>query len=336
VGFLQTFSAVDIGTTESRESAQPWPPGCNDTVELPSRAQVAALIGIRTPAAMEAKRQEIIDFIWKGRGLPRSDAVRLRANVSNPITTLELKNLAAVDELVVTMDSLTSHIYRFRSKVSNGRLALYHAGHTASPWAAGGDITISAFLARGYDILAFSMPGYGSNAIFSQSLATTSPHDSFAPLETEAFTPLQYFVEPIAIALNYVMNRHDYTDVRMIGISGGGWTTTLYAAIDPRIRVSYPVAGSLPLYLRTTTCGAPEMGDWEQSLSGLYALVDYSELYVLGGYGAGRKQVQVLNQFDSCCFWGTRYRSYEGKVRQVSKGLGFGSFKVVLDSSLIG
>ena len=36
----------------------------------------------------------------------------------------------------------------------------------------------------------------------------------------------------------------------MIGLSGGGWTTTVYAAIDPRIVKSIPVAGTLPLYLR--------------------------------------------------------------------------------------
>ena len=38
----------------------------------------------------------------------------------------------------------------------------------------------------------------------------------------------------------------------MIGISGGGWTTTVYPAIDTRISESFSVAGSLPLSLRNT------------------------------------------------------------------------------------
>ena len=29
----------------------------------------------------------------------------------------------------------------------------------------------------------------------------------------------------------------------MIGLSGGGWTTAVEAAIDPRIKLSIPVAG---------------------------------------------------------------------------------------------
>eukprot|EP00662_Eupelagonemidae_sp_cell21_P020620 gene20620-19998_t len=37
--------------------------------------------------------------------------------------------------------------------------------------------------------------------------------------------------------------------VHLLGLSGGGWTVTLAAAIDPRIHVSIPLAGSLPWYL---------------------------------------------------------------------------------------
>ena len=36
----------------------------------------------------------------------------------------------------------------------------------------------------------------------------------------------------------------------MIGLSGGGWTTTVAAAIDPRVGLSIPVAGSLPFDMR--------------------------------------------------------------------------------------
>ena len=33
----------------------------------------------------------------------------------------------------------------------------------------------------------------------------------------------------------------------MIGLSGGGWSTTVAAALDPRIGLSLPVAGSVHL-----------------------------------------------------------------------------------------
>jgi hypothetical protein len=37
-----------------------------------------------------------------------------------------------------------------------------------------------------------------------------------------------------------------YKHIVMAGLSGGGWTTTISAAIDPRITLSMPIAGSMP------------------------------------------------------------------------------------------
>jgi hypothetical protein len=119
----------------------------------------------------------------------------------------------------------------------------------------------------------------------------------------------------------------------MIGISGGGWTTTLAAAVDPRIRVSVPVAGSLPMYLRTPPCAtAGDVGDYEQHEPTLFSMVDYLDLYVLGAYGRGRAQLQVLNQYDPYCFAGVRYRTYSEMLKGVVHGL-HGRYDVFLDSS---
>jgi len=88
--------------------------------------------------------------------------------------------------------------------------------------------------------------------------------------------PLNFFMEPIAVALNYVTKEHNYKQIVMTGISGGGWSTILYAAIDPRISLSYPVAGSVPFFLRDV-----DWGDWEQNVTDLYRIADYPELYIL-------------------------------------------------------
>ena len=57
-----------------------------------------------------------------------------------------------------------------------------------------------------------------------------------------------------------------YKRVVMVGLSGGGWTTTVAAAIDPRIDLSIPVAGSLPFAMRTAHAGDPyhDLGYYEQ------------------------------------------------------------------------
>ena len=55
----------------------------------------------------------------------------------------------------------------------------------------------------------------------------------------------------------------------MAGLSGGGWTTTLYAAIDPSIRYSFPVAGTIPLYLRTGDRSGTKSNIWMSSIASL-------------------------------------------------------------------
>ena len=59
-----------------------------------------------------------------------------------------------------------------------------------------------------------------------------------------------WFVRTQVVALNYSARQFAHEDVVMIGLSVGGWTMTLYAALDPRVRLSFPVAGTLPDYLR--------------------------------------------------------------------------------------
>jgi hypothetical protein len=135
----------------------------------------------------------------------------------------------------------------------------------------------------------------------------------------------------LPITLKYIKQYYTFSSISMIGVSGGGWTTTLYAAIDPGIQYSYPVAGSLPLFLRAAPCNDSQ--DWEQFGPSLYKKVDYTDLYILGAYGKGRVQVQMLNHYDSCCFEGIRYLTYENIVKSIVNKLGKGEFDVFLDSS---
>ena len=111
-----------------------------------------------------------------------------------------------------------------------------------------------------------------------------------------------FFVEPVAVALNHVAKQYAPEDVIMIGLSGG-WTTTLYAATDPRVRLNSPVAGTLPDCLRVGRPG--DRGDWEQFYPDLHKIANYLDLYVMGSTGRGRQQRQVLNEHATCCFWGS-------------------------------
>jgi len=158
---------------------------------------------------------------------------------------------------------------------------------------------------------------------------------------------MKFLLEPTAVFINYLKQRaaddgfSAYNDYSMVGFSGRGWATTLYAAIDPTISLSIPVPGSLPLYLR---CCTGSIGDQEQFDPGFCQIAGYLDLYVLGSSGLGRRQVQVLNRQDTCCFGqsqfnvlGTTYseaiRDYERRVRAAVKRVGCGSFSVVSDDA---
>lgn len=85
---------------------------------------------------------------------------------------------------------------------------------------------------------------------------------------------------PINTVLNYIEAKYTFKDFSMVGISGGGCTTHLYAAVDPRIKTSFPVAGSLPRYLRTAQCSS-NLGHSEGD-EGTGAVINGKEIHTVG------------------------------------------------------
>ena len=184
-------------------------------------------------------------------------------------------------------------------------LCLVHQGHAGiAPGTRPVALEFSQWVHRelGCDMLYMWMPLYGPNEQHGYP-----PHHSFFAQWQAAGDPLRtlrYFLEPPALAVNWALAR-GYDDVHMTGLSGGGWTTTVYAAIDPRIRVSLPLAGSLPWYLFPDH----QVGDYEQRLQPNESVwyltkANFTELYVLAALEPARVAVQVLHEDDPCCFHG--------------------------------
>ena len=199
--------------------------------------------------------------------------------------------------------------------------------------------TINSLLSDGYSVLAVFMQHM--NYVLPNDCGVPSHDEMFQTLHTEG-SVMKFFMEPVAVSLNYLQTPEPrrsvptYQDFSMVGLSGGGWTTVVYAAIDPRIKLSFPVAGSLPLYLRFPA----SEGDTEQNLAPFYRIAGYPDLHVMGSDGAGRRQVQILNRRDDCCFGEQFHRadltgmsfdravhSYEWRVRDTLSTLGAGSFR---------
>ena len=313
----------NTGYERIREMLQPTPVILLGNVP---QVDVEALLRIHSKEDVEETRRKLLKEIFGKEELPSWKPsvdmnVRLETNVLTDYQTDRLNvNLA---HHINTLFYLVHPPNRYQQ-----RLIVYHSGHGG--FSEESDFpNVRTFLENGFDVMLGYMPLKGKSEDMFFYSECCGPirflsHEQFAWLDH----PMSYFLEPIAVSLNYT-EQYGYKAYYMTGISGGGWTTTVYAAIDPRIKRSFPVAGSLPLWLRRDNI---DLGDFEQIYLPLYSIANYEELYLLGGYGAGRSQLQIFNEVDPCCFQGDgRHLLYEGVIQKRLKELGEGSFNVLID-----
>jgi hypothetical protein len=304
-------------------------------------------ITIHSAREATEKRSALIRYIWGRQGFPEKSVPNVvLTNVPSPIK--QLANLARVDEFRMDLaPGLQGLSYHFIPQKANNELVVVHHGHacTLDDDASAADVgyglqrTINGLLREGYGVLGVYMPHMRPGDC-------TGGHDAMFKANTVG-SPLKYFLEPTALSLNYLKTHSraghfpEYRAFHMTGLSGGGWTTTVYAAIDPGIQCSFPVAGTIPLYLRT----GGSVGDREQFEPSFYKIASYPDLYVLGSHGKARKQVQILVQRDDCCFGAAQHdpksagkpyaeamREYETRVTTVLKDIG-GSFRLEIDET---
>lgn len=302
-------------------------------------------ITIHSARDAREKRRLLISYLWGSNGFPRHRLPVVLTNVASPVR--ELTHLRRVDEFRIEMaPGLEGLAYHFIPDHPNRQLVVVHHGHacTLDDDPSDADVgfglqrTIHALLREGYGVLGVFMPHMRPGDC-------SGGHDALFRTNTIG-SPIKYFLEPVAVSLNYLERQSRpgkfprYREFHMTGLSGGGWTTTIYAAIDPRIHDSFPVAGTIPLFLRT----GGSVGDREQFETTFYQLAGYPDLYILGAEGRGRKQVQILVRRDDCCFGegqhdpqrsGAAYadamRQYESAIRQALARFTRPSFRLVID-----
>lgn len=299
-------------------------------------------ITIHSAADVAAKRKALIEYIWGSDGWPKR-LPEVIANIDNPVK--QISGFERVDEVRIDMaPGLQGLAYHFIPKQANGELVVVHHGHACS---FGDDAslqeTINALLREGYGVLGVFMP-------HKRPGDCTGGHDAMFLMQTTG-SPMKYFLESTAVSLNYLKSRAatdhfpSYAQFHMTGLSGGGWTTTVYAAIDPTIRCSFPVAGTIPLYLRARG----SVGDLEQTESSFYRIAGYPDLYLLGAHGKGRIQVQILGRRDTCCFGEAQHdpkttgmdyddamHEYATRVQAAARQLGDASYRLEIDETVAG
>ena len=302
-----------------------------------NQVDVNSLIKINSESDIDQKRDFLIEYFWDVESFMRvkdkSQLPEVEIDISDS-NYKDFQNLKRIDRLTVEMGyGISSVSYLFTPGQSNGKLILYHQGH-------GGDFllgkdTIQFFLDRNFTVLAMAMPLLGMNnqpvvEIDGLGEMKLISHKKLGLLEANNFNPMKLFLEPILINLNFLDKEYNFKRYSMIGLSGGGWTTVVYSAIDERISDSFSVGGSMPFYLRVDS---RDMGDYEQTNIELYKNVNYLELYVLGAYGDGRQHIQIFNKNDPCCFSGNGYETYEFVIKDKMSQLGKGNFQIFIDDT---
>jgi len=302
-----------------------------------NQANVYSLIKIDSKSDIDQKRDFLIEYFWDVGSFQRvkdkSQLPEVEIKISDS-SYKDFQNLKRIDRLTVEMEyGINSVSYLFIPEQSNEKLILYHQGH-------GGDFllgkdTIQFFLDRNFTVLAMAMPLLGMNnqpVIEIDGLGEMKliSHKKLRLLEANNFNPMKLFLEPVQTNLNFLDKEYNFKRYSMIGLSGGGWTTVVYSAIDERISDSFSVGGSIPFYLRVDS---RDMGDYEQTNIELYKNVNYLELYVLGAYGDGRQHIQIFNKNDPCCFSGNGYETYEFVIKDKMSQLGKGTFQILIDDT---
>lgn len=333
---LLLLAALGSCAGPSPQLAQPEMAVSTNSVD-PLSLNPAPFILANSPAAAQAMRAKLIQFIWKRDTVPLDAFPEAFAGEGPRTVNAAFDQAASVTRLRTSMEhGLWSDSYFFQPASRNGCLILYHAGHGEPFDTSGAPDVIQEALRYGCDVLLLFMPLTFDNpqpvVTFPFGPLRFVDHASLGYFESDDFNPLKYFVHPVTASLNYAIKQHGpYAFIGMAGLSGGAWTTTVYAALDTRIQVSLPVSGTMPKYLLSVV--GYGLGDWEQANPGLARIASYLDMYALGTY-PNRQQIQGVNYRDTaynptCCGGrpGEVAKLYMTAVDTIARNWG-GSFSV--------
>jgi hypothetical protein len=281
-------------------------------ISLVSNAQVESIPDVDA-SNIDSLRSEVANAIFGSESIPEFKLVNEPGNTSVLAMQYPPEHVGRLEIGTVTLKyGFVSKIYIIHPEQDNGLNIpiIYHSGHGYGVFHEDETVnfdglTISHFLSKGFTVIGIDMPFNGENESPAEVTEDNRTYAMWGHVDLFYLkNPFYYFLAPIKSVINYLQIERNYNEFIMYGLSGGGWTTTLYSAIDTRIRLSFPVAGSVPMPIRQER----DMGDMEQFYAGLYDVHNYTTLYFLGSAGVGRKQYQVSFKKDPCCF------AYDGRV----------------------
>ena len=292
-------------------------------------------ITIRTAQEAKLRRKKLANAIWGSPELPADYSLGPPApiDLDAPIPAecpeisryheplrcetgryRGIANLADVTQReFVIPPHFRSYVAEFEPHVWNQWTIFYNHGYAGTYHEQYRNI--ARLIERSYTVLAFNLPGLGGNRMMADGLA--SVHQTMGP---------------IMLALDYTTRQSKSKGMATIGFSAGGMAGALAAALDPRFRATYTVASPIyPVALTDPKLEPPPIARLPELLDS----AGFLDLFVLGtsGYGnAPRRQLQIFNQFDRCCWRNRTGLLYADAVKQAASKLG-GEFEVRIDES---
>jgi hypothetical protein len=203
------------------------------------------------PFSGVSTRQKILATIWESGKISTRSIPDSIVPVHNVSLAPHARQITwNISGQFFPLTSTTFYNPRSASGRTSDTIVLHHHGHAKScDNAAGCPIWFDFYNVTSFihdeleaDYFMLYMPLLGPN----QQHGYPEHHQWFNQWEAKGDKTIRYFVEPLHLTVNYALAL-GYKRVVMMGKSGGGWTTTVCSALDPRIDVSFPIAGSIPL-----------------------------------------------------------------------------------------
>tara|TARA_Y100000591_G_C21793557_1_gene678003 strand:- start:219 stop:1409 length:1191 start_codon:yes stop_codon:yes gene_type:complete len=211
------------------------------------------------------------------------------------------------------------------NKISN-KIIIYNQGHGGSSYNHEYFLKLkSKYISEGYDILNLNMPLRGMNFLINKyTNLPINPYKNFLPSEninypflgTDDHQLFRYFYDknfpnkkPLSVFLsgNYyliknILSLNNYSEIKIIGHSGGGLQAIYYMFLIPEISKGYISSGFFTKTHRLDNTG----GDWEHYYSDFIINNSYFDL-IYGSlmdenYKFSRELIFQFNNLDpSCC-----------------------------------
>jgi hypothetical protein len=241
---------------------------------------------ITTLGQLATARTTLINEVFSGGvGLPTDLATK--AIDGSPFTTVT--GLNKVEKLTIPGDAAAKPRLWTPNSARTDVVALIWAGHAGTAAQNGlRDYALQPFITAHVPTVTMVLPD-GPNDYTSGDPTT---HGTDHP-------PYEKWARQAVVSINTLLNLYPGAKVIMTGISGGGWATTLCAALDTRITNSVQFVGSLPEFIYVNV-------DYEQWLTQISA--NYLDLYLLAAAN-GRRHIQVLHENDEAGFNRAAYGS---------------------------